>query len=79
MVPADSGRWTIHASSHLSAGAWMETSTYWFKPGDARAWEALVLNTGSGNNVNPTIYAWDSVSAVIGPVYGQSREIPPHC
>jgi hypothetical protein len=74
-VPRDSARWTIKATE--SGGGWTSSSSYWYKVGDRRAWEVLILESSPAGT--PQIYAWDSASAVSGLVYGQTREIPPHC
>lgn len=76
-VDADSAQWTLTATEFVDGVRLTSTVTsYWFHPGDVRAAEVLVISSGQGS---PSIMAWDSASAVHGPVYGQMREVPPHC
>jgi hypothetical protein len=76
-VDADSAQWTLTATESVAGVRLTSTViSYWFHPGDVRAAEALVISSQQGS---PTILAWDSAAAVGGPVYGQNREIPPHC
>jgi hypothetical protein len=76
-VDADSAQWTLTATELVNGVRLTSTvSSYWFHPGDVRAAEALVM---SSQQASPNIVAWDSASAVNGPVFGQTREVPPHC
>lgn len=76
-VNADSAQWTLTATESVGGVRLTSTVTsYWFHPGDVRAAEVLVI---SSQQESPNIMAWDSASAVQGPVYGQTREVPPHC
>jgi hypothetical protein len=76
-VDADSAQWTLTATAFVNGVLLTSTvSSYWFHPGDVRAAEALVT---SEQLSSPNIIAWDSASAVNGPVFGQTREVPPHC
>jgi hypothetical protein len=76
-VDADSAQWTLTATELVDGVRLTSTVTsYWFHPGDVRAAEVLVLSNQQGS---PTMVAWDSASAVNGPVFGQTREVPPHC
>jgi hypothetical protein len=76
-VDADSAQWTLTATELVDGVRLTSTVTsYWFHPGDVRAAEVLVISSQQGS---PNIMAWDSASAVNGPVFGQTREVPPHC
>lgn len=76
-VDADSAQWTLTATELVDGVRLTSTVTsYWFHPGDVRAAEVMVISSQQGS---PTIMAWDSASAVQGPVFGQTREVPPHC
>jgi hypothetical protein len=78
-VTADSAQWTLKATVILDFSPLISTVTsYWFHPGDRRAAEVIVVSAAPQRG-SPTIMAWDSASAVNGPVYGETREIPPHC
>lgn len=76
-VDADSAQWTLTATEFVDGVRLTSTvSSYWFHPGDVRAAEVLVISSQQGS---PSMIAWDSASAVNGPVHGQMREVPPHC
>lgn len=76
-VDADSARWTLTAAEFVDGVRLTSTVTsYWFHLGDFRATKVVVV---SSQQASPTIMAWDSASAVNGPVHGQMREVPPHC
>jgi hypothetical protein len=76
-VDADSAQWTLTATESVDGVRLTSTViSYWYHPGDVRAAEVLVISSQQGS---PTILAWDSAAAVGGPVFGQVREVPPHC
>ena len=76
-VDADSAQWTLTATELVDGVRLTSTVTsYWFHLGDVRAAEVMVI---SSQQASPIIMAWDSAAAVDGPVFGQSREVPPHC
>jgi hypothetical protein len=76
-VDTDSAQWTLTASESVGGVRLTSTVTsYWYHASDVRASEVLVISSQQGS---PSIMAWDSAAAVDGPVFGQTREIPPHC
>ena len=76
-VDADSAQWTLTATESVDGVRLTSTVTsYWYHLGDVRASEVLVI---SSQQQSPIILAWDSAAAVNGPVFGQAREVPPHC
>jgi hypothetical protein len=78
-VVSDSAQWTVRATeSNEGTPLTSSVVSYWYHVGDRRAFEVLVFSA-TAQSQSPTIQAWDSASAANGPVYGQTREVPPHC
>jgi len=79
-VVTDSARWIVRATQQQGVGPPLTSSvrSHWFHAGDVRAGEVFV-GPAPSQFQSPTMVAWDSASAVAGPVAGVTREIPPHC
>ena len=78
VAAGDSAQCTLNATELVDGVLLTSTiRSYWYRGGDRRAFEVLVQS--SQQIRSPDILAWDSLAAVSGPVYGETREIPPHC